>query len=176
VIDETACQRRVRLGMAQPCLSGENVSIRPHQYRFIAEKTIAFARNAAARQITLEFDCGFVRCMFTDDELAFLEGNGSRIGWHCNPILDIDAHNQVIHCYPLTGVGAINLDATSTATTLRAHFSEQVAMYRQAGIFPECINCPLKQRGECTGGCLAVTMRRFRHSDFAIQVAEQETL
>lgn len=173
LIEETDCQRWIRLGMAQPCLSGDNSFIHPHQYRYIAEKIIAFVEKAAAMNIRIQFDCGFVRCVFSDEEIALLEQCEAAFGWHCNPILDIDIHQNVIHCYPLSNWGVLPLTEETQAKDLRETFIEQTQSYRQAGVFPECATCILKQQEKCSGGCLAVTMRRFRHSSFQLELQEK---
>ncbi len=171
LIDETGCQPVVRLGMAQPCLSGTNQYIRPGQYRFIGARIVRFARLAADAGVTVEFDCGFVRCMFAESELETLKVLGADVGWRCNPILDIDVAGQVVHCYPLSRFMRLPLTQEVDAAALRRAFESRTRPYRQAGIFQECAACPWRRSGECPGGCLAVTMRRFHHTPFSLCVS-----
>jgi hypothetical protein len=170
IVGETGCQPVVRVGMAQPCLSGRNEHIRPSQYRFIGARIVRLARAAADRGIKLEFDCGFVRCMFTEGELETLQGLGTDVGWRCNPVLDVDMSGRVVHCYPLAGFASLPLTPEAEAAVLREAFEARTRPYRQAGVFRECSTCVWKDRGECRGGCLAVTMRRFRHTPFRVRV------
>jgi uncharacterized Fe-S cluster-containing radical SAM superfamily protein len=146
LIAETGCRPAVRLGLAHPCLSGENRYVYPHQYVAIGRKIVRFARRAADAGVKVEFDCGFVRCMFADGDLETLTGLGADVGWRCNPILDVGLDGQV----------------------MRRAFESRTRPYRQAGIFRECSTCPFKASGVCPGGCLAATMRRFRHTPFAL--------
>jgi hypothetical protein len=170
LIAETGSKPVIRLGMAQPCLSGSNRYIAPNQYRAVAIKIVRFAQAAARVGVALDFDCGFVRCMFSDPELEELGAAGAKVGWRCNPILDVDLAGNILHCFPLAQLGGLPLTAESDATALRRTFEERTRPYRQAGVYKECSSCPLKARGECPGGCLAATIRRFRHTAFRAEV------
>jgi MoaA/NifB/PqqE/SkfB family radical SAM enzyme len=164
------CKPAIRLGMAHPCLSGDNQYVHPNQYRAIALKIARFARVAANSGVSLDFDCGFVRCMFSDADLDTLQAGGTKVGWRCNPILDIDLNGDVIHCFPLSRLVRLPLAPDSDAASMRGAFEERTAPYRQAGVFKECSTCHFKAAGECPGGCLATTMRRFRHTPFALEM------
>jgi len=168
LIAETGGRPAVRLGLAHPCLSGENRYVYPHQYVAIGRKIVRFARRAADAGVRVEFDCGFVRCMFADGDLETLTGLGADVGWRCNPILDVGIDGQVIHCYPLSRLGGLPLTPQTDAPSLRRAFESRTRPYRQAGIFRECSTCPFKASGVCPGGCLVATMRRFRHTPFAL--------
>jgi MoaA/NifB/PqqE/SkfB family radical SAM enzyme len=174
LVAEADCRLAVRLGLAQPCLSGDNRYIHPNQYVAIGQKIVRFARVAAGSNVTVEFDCGFVRCMFSDEDLETLEALGADVGWRCNPILDVGVDGRVIHCYPLSRLGSLPLTPETTAPALRSGFESLTRPYRQAGIFKECSTCSFKLSGTCPGGCLAATMRRFRHTSFTLAVPRQE--
>ena len=174
LIAQGGCRPAVRLGLAQPCLSGENRYVYPHQYVAIGRRIAAFAREAAAAGVRVEFDCGFVRCMFSHEDMRTLEETGADVGWRCNPILDIDIAGNVIYCYPLSRLGSEPLTPEVDASMLRQALEARGRPYRQAGVFPECSTCPFKQSGECSGGCLAVTRRRFRHTPFQVTIEDQE--
>ena len=176
LIAETGCRPAVRLGLAQPCLSGDNQYVHPRQYVAIGARIASFARLAAGDGVTLEFDCGFVRCMFAERDLEALKASGADVGWRCNPILDVDIEGQVIHCYPLFGLGSRPLTPESDATALRSAFVSLTRPYRQAGVFQECSTCPFKASGECPGGCLAVTLRRFRRTPFRMAIPSREVI
>lgn len=174
LVDEAGCRPAVRLGLAHPCLSGDNLYIHPNQYVAIGQKIVRFARDAAGSNVTVEFDCGFVRCMFSDEDLETLEALGADVGWRCNPILDVGIDGRVIHCYPLSRLGGLPLTPETTAPALRSGFESLTRPYRQAGVFKECSTCSFKLSGTCPGGCLAATMRRFRQPSFTLAVPRQE--
>jgi radical SAM protein with 4Fe4S-binding SPASM domain len=170
LVAASGCQPVIRLGMAQPCLSGANVYLHPNQYRTVAVKIVRFARMAATTGVKLDFDCGFVRCMFSDADLEALKKASANVGWRCSPILDVDLEGNVFHCYPLAGLARLPLTAEVDSSTLKQAFESRTRAYRQAGVFPECTSCPFKAANECSGGCLAATIRRFRHTPFRATV------
>ena len=173
LIAETGCRRTVRVGLAHPSLYGDNSSLHPQQYPAVGHKLAIFATKAAAVSVKLEFDCGFVRCMFSAADLAALEAAGVAIGWHCNPILDIGMDDLSVHCFPLGAAACCSMNADTTAIALRTQLTQQVAAYRTAGIYAECTSCVFRARGECMGGCLAATMRRYRHTHFQLAMPQQ---
>jgi hypothetical protein len=169
LIAESKCAPAIRLSMAQPALSGTNCYIHPNQYRAVAMAITRFARLAAKAGVRLEFDCGFVRCMFSAEDLEVLRATGADFGWRCNPILDIDLEGNVLHCYPLARLLTLPLTPTSDAAALRSEFEARLRPYRQAGVFAECSSCTFRATSQCTGGCLAVTIRRFRSTPLRVR-------
>ncbi len=169
-VTETNCQFCLRLGLAQPCLSGVNQYLYPHEYQVVGRKIIELVLAAAPLGISLSFDCGFVRCMFTEEELGILKTVKADFGWHCSPVLDIDLAGQALHCYPLFDFQHLALTDQLDASTLRKTFEALTRPYRPSGIFKACSGCHFKLSGECPGGCLATTMRRFRHAHFNVAV------
>ncbi|MFQ5611374.1 MAG: radical SAM protein [Anaerolineae bacterium] len=169
-IAETGCRSHIRLGLAQPCLSGANQYLYPHEYQVVGQRIVELALAAAEVGVTLSFDCGFVRCMFSEADLDILRAVRVDFGWRCNPILDIDLAGRVIHCYPLSGFVRLPLTGEADASGLRGAFEAAAEPYRASGIYKACSRCEFKAAGECPGGCLATTMRRFRRSQFRVTV------
>ena len=170
VIENAGCRKAIRLGLAQPTLSGQTQFLNVKQYAIVGKKIAQFATKAAEAGVRLEFDCGFVRCMFSDDEIVVLHKAGADLSWRCNPILDIDLDQTVFHCFPLAGRIQTTLTDAHTAVDLRSQLSAQVEPYRLAGIYKTCSSCQFKLKEECTGGCLANTMRRFQRAQFTLKV------
>lgn len=165
---DAGCRPQIRVGLAQPCISGTNQSITPNQYPAIGRRIVAWARDAARYGVRLSFDCGFVPCMFTAEERDDLAALGAKLGWHCSPVLDVDLDGLVIACYPLSRMARMPLSQARSLSELRAFFVQQAAPYRRAGISPGCADCPHAAAALCPGGCLAATIRRFRHNAFAV--------
>lgn len=165
----SGAQRGIRLGLAQPILTGGNDYLHPKQYPAVGRRIVDFAERGARAGLSLELDCGFVRCMFSDEDTEILSQAGSDLGWRCGPVLDVGLDGTVSHCFPLAGRADIRPAGDPDASELRSLLEAKTRPYRLAGIYRQCSWCALKQRGECTGGCLATTIRRFRHR--AIRVA-----
>lgn len=172
LIEQTGCQKAIRLGLSHPTLTGKNSFLHPKQFPFVGQKIIDFASVAAEAGIRLEFDCGFVRCMFSDEGIDILKSTGADFDWRCNPILDIEINGDALHCFPLANQIRESINDGLNASGLRESMETQAAPYRVAGIYPECSSCIFKKRGECTGGCLAATIRRFNHIPFRFSMPE----
>lgn len=168
LILETGCRKAIRLGLAQPTLAGTNAHLLPKHYRQVGAQIASFAEAAAEAGIVLEFDCGFVRCMFSESELKTLHAAHTDVGWRCNPVLDVDLDGRVFHCFPLAERFSAHLGEGRDAASLRAELETATRPYRQAGVFSECSSCLHKQQGICTGGCLASTIRRFSSHPFSL--------
>jgi hypothetical protein len=162
LIVETGCRKRIRLGLSQPAASGLNSHLNPKQYPAIGRRIAGFAREAAGAGVSLSFDCGFVRCMFSDSEISDLRAAGADLEWRCSPVLDVDLSGQAFHCFPLAGRLQTRVDPTANAAEMRAALAHSARSHRLAGIYRECSSCSTRAGGGCSGGCLAVTMRRFR--------------
>jgi hypothetical protein len=173
IVVESGCQPAIRLGLAHPCLTGANRYLRLNQYSFVGRRIAEFAVRASARKVSLQFDCGFVPCMFAEDDRAALAHAGVRAEWHCAPIPDVDIEGRLIYCYPLSGLGSLPPGREGDAAAARSAFQAQVHSYRQAGIFKECAFCLFKRSGECPGGCLAATIRRFQQEPFSFVIPAQ---
>ncbi len=170
LILDVNCRPSIRLGLAHPALFGRNEHLHPKQYPIVGHQIANFANVAAKAGVRLEFDCGFVRCMFSNSDFEILHQTHADIGWRCNPILDIDLDGHVYHCFPLASKVQRYLSKSCIAADLRESMLEQTQLHRQAGIYRECSTCLLKQNAECMGGCLAHAMMRFQPAGIHIGV------
>lgn len=166
-------QRGIRLGLAQPILGGSNEYLHPKQYPAAGKRIADFAERGAQTDVRLELDCGFVRCMFSDEQVKILADANTDLGWRCNPVLDIALDGTVSHCFPLASSVRTRLTGDLDAAELRGRLAARTGPYRLAGIYRRCSRCPLKLQSECTGGCLAATMRRFRQRPVRIAVPDE---
>lgn len=162
LIDHYHLLPSVRIGLAQPNMSRSNQYLHPGQYQRVGHLLTGFAREAAERGVALEFDCGFVPCMFPPEAHELLTEAGAGIGRRCNPILDILPDGTVASCYPLSGVCAGMLSSDITADELRSLFEKQLEAYRTIGVFRDCCVCQWFLTEHCHGGCLAAAITRLR--------------
>ena len=161
LIDGTGIRRVLRLGMAQPVWKGNNTWLHPKQYALVGQKIARFGKLASETGIKLEFDCGFVPCMFSEADREALQNRHSDLGWHCNPVPDLDLEGQAFHCFPLSAKISTIFTVGENAGDIRDRLIEKAKSYRLAGIYRECSVCTLKSKGDCPGGCLSATLRRF---------------
>lgn len=168
LIHDTGCRTSLRIGLAQPVLDGRNVFISQYDYPMIGDRIAEFALKASVEGIRVEMDCGFVRCMFNRASYDMLREANALIVSNCNPVLDIDLDGSVSHCFPMGNRYSTSIHAGKRTDDLRAIFSDEVRAYRSAGIYPECTSCVFRQRQECSGGCLALTIQRFQPANFRL--------
>jgi len=153
-------QRKLRLGLAQPILFGNNRFLSPKLYKTAAESIMINAAKAKKQDIQLEFDCGFVRCMFTEQEWEQLDNFDIVSKCHCAPNLDIDLDGQIFHCFSLSQI-TTSLNDHNKTNQAYARLSNQRKLFRESGIYPHCSECPERTNGYCSGGCLSITMMRY---------------
>lgn len=170
---ESGAQRGIRLGLAHPILGGGNEYLHPKQYPAVGRRIVDFAERGAPAGASLELDCGFVPCMFSGTDAGILSRTGADLGWRCSPVLDVGLDGTVSHCFPLAGSVDIRLTDGLDAHELRRRLEARTRPYRLAGIYRRCSRCPLKLRDECTGGCIATTMRRFRRRTIRVAVPDK---
>ena len=169
LIDRFSLCRVIRLGLAQPVWEGSNTYLHPKQYPIIGRKIIEFGKMAKDMDIKIEFDCGFVPCMFSSQDREWLEQAFPNLGWHCNPVLDLNIDGRSFHCFPLAQKTFVYFQDGQKADQIRAQMTESLRLYRIAGIYPECSHCSLKAKGNCPGGCMSLTLCRYRETDLAIR-------
>ena len=161
-IDEYQLERAVRLGLAHPIVGGANAYLDPRDYPAVGRRVANFAFKARDADVQIEFDCGWVPCMFPDGVLEELGIPPQQVGLRCNPILDILPGRQVISCYPLAAVAREALPAEHDGRWLADRFTERLGSYRPMMLYRECATCAWRERGECSGGCIAKAMRRMQ--------------
>jgi sulfatase maturation enzyme AslB (radical SAM superfamily) len=163
LVESSGAQRKIRLGLAQPISGGQNIYLHPKQYPAVGQKIIRFAEGAAQVGIQIELDCGFVRCMFTEQGLEVLHAMNTTLQWRCSPILDLALDGTVMHCFSTGNMLHCQFDSQLTATDFRQILAGSASLYRVAGIYRECSICRFKLSGDCAGGCLAAALMRFQH-------------
>ncbi len=161
-VNEYRLQRKIRLGLAHPIYGGGNQFLSPKLYKKAARSILINAKTAQKENISLEFDCGFVRCMFTGEEWQRFEELGVDAESHCAPNLDIGMDGKVLHCFSISQI-ATSMEKISTARAALKELNEKRKRLRQGGIYPECSDCKEFIDGSCCGGCLSLTLRRFHN-------------
>ncbi|MBI4612791.1 MAG: radical SAM protein [Planctomycetes bacterium] len=171
LIVEYDLSRCVRLGLAHPSAGGANVHLRPKRYALVGERIAGFASSAAAEGVSIEFDCGFVPCMFPAGFLESLAGGPPTIGTRCGVIPDILPDGSAVPCYPLAAFSKIALSEDVDAASIREILCERTQGIRTVGIFRDCAQCALRAAKECAGGCLAAARERLRDAPFLFEAA-----
>jgi radical SAM protein with 4Fe4S-binding SPASM domain len=170
MIEGYGLARKVRLGLAHPALNGSNAYLHPRHYPEVGRRVTDFGLRAQLKGVRLDFDCGWVPCMFPEGALVALGMTPQDVGLRCSPILDLMPDGQVISCYPLANHSTTQLTSDHDAPQLRAQFSKRQETDRRFMLYRECEACSFRARGECTGGCLSASLGRQRRRDFSVTV------
>ena len=155
-------RRRIRLGLGVPRVAArKTVTLAPAQYRAVAPRVLEFAVECRQRGLSLGFDCGFPRCMFSEEDLAVLQGCDVPPVFTCTPVVDIGPDLTTWSCFPLASLDRVPLQDFSTREEVVEHFGTRQKPYRSFGIYDRCHVCEHKRCGACSGGCLAHVIRSF---------------
>jgi len=164
--------RCIRLGLAQPA-GDSNRFLHPKQYPLLGERIASFAERVAKKGIRIELDCGFVRCMFSDIDLARLSAAQATCSWQCSPVIDLDIDGTAYHCFPLYSLGGIAEGSRTDAAAVRSQLEQKLGIVRTLGIYEECSGCAIRQAAGCSGGCLAVKFKRASRIPWQASIPEQ---
>ncbi len=162
--------KAIRLGLALPDMHGENHYLAPRHYMLAGQTISEFAKKAAKEGVRLEFDCGFVPCMFPAEFFKENRDFAGQIGICCGPVPDLLPWGEFIHCYPLAPYAALPLDGRISAAECIRVLRARLKKYRVMGIFKECFECETRLEGHCTGGCLSLAMQRMQAGPFSVKV------
>jgi radical SAM protein with 4Fe4S-binding SPASM domain len=147
------CMKNIRLGLAAP-LGNRNKFLKIEDFKTVAEKLVEFVKEATRNNITVGFDCGFTKCMFSDiDQNVLHKLKVETWGFMCNPTLDIYPNLDVTYCYPLSGILKEKMDNWESAMELYIHWEDVIKEYEN--IYNECESCTYFKTQICNGGCKA---------------------
>ena len=163
VADAHGMRDPLRIGLASPCIDDPAPPLLPPENLVqLAPLILDLAEQCSRRDIELEFDCGFPRCMFTEAEHDRLRGWKVHAAFHCGPIVDIGPDLSAWSCFPLKAMGMVQFGDQETREDLFSRLGRQQQAYRNFGIYDRCLTCSHKRTSECSGGCLAHVVRSFR--------------
>jgi radical SAM protein with 4Fe4S-binding SPASM domain len=169
IFSETRCQKTIRLGLAHPS-PGDNLYLHPKLYPRVGHKIAGYAKIFKENGIHTELDCGFVRCMFSEDDFSNLKSSKTLFRWQCSPVIDLGQDGWAVPCLPLSSFEAIKNAVNLDAARIRKEFERRLYLYRHTGIYRECSLCPFFQNSDCSGGCLATTIKRMNRTPHHLSV------
>ena len=144
----------LRLGIASPTPGGQNRHIPVSRFSELGEFVVDLARACRSRGITIGYDCGFVPCMFSDEELEELAQLESPARFNCGAPSDISPSLDVFHCFPLSTRRSVHVTEWPTLGEVRMELQRFYDPFRSLGIKKECPTCEHRSNGKCPGGCL----------------------
>jgi len=165
LVDECGLEhRQLRLGIASPTPDATNSHIPLERFERVGAYMLQLGRAATERNIKLNLDCGFVRCMFEDEQLQELQNLGQEILFRCGTPVDVGPGLEVWHCFPLSNYPGVHLGDFRDVTELRGALGRKYYPYHAFGFKKECPTCEHHLSGCCPGGCLGHVLRTVEHA------------
>lgn len=158
-VNDFGLRKHIRIGLANPTWGGTNRALHPKRYPAIAQALLEQSFLTARYGISLDADCGFVRCMFGDD-LDILKKNGFRYISRCTPVLDLCAGGKILPCFALSNLSCPDRNDFPDAGAAFQSLNGRLSPFRTFGIYPECSQCVFFHTEECCGGCTAARLKR----------------
>lgn len=154
----------IRLGLAQPVFGGDNDYLPDEALLAAHQAVVNWATRLAAEGIRLSFDCGFMRCHFSESNIESLVRANTAMRFICPPSLDVGPGLQTWRCFAFSAGSGVDWRTFQNADQARARFAGQDKI-----INSDCDECGDHRSGWCQGGCLA--RRAIRASDLALTPA-----
>ena len=146
-------RKNIRLGLAQQIVSKKNICIHPENYKSVSDKIVELSCECEKYDISLGFDCGFVMCMFTDEQLGILYRNNTNLEFKCGPAIDIDSNLNLWSCFPLSVLFNTKLEQFNNMNEIMDYYLQKLKPLYLNGIYDKCIDCKYLLRNQCAGGC-----------------------
>lgn len=153
LIEQFKMTPAIRFGLAAP-LGNRNNFLDPEKYKVIAKKLTDFSQLRKKYGISMGMDCGFPKCMFTEQQIEVIKDAGvDIISYNCGPTLDIYPNLEIASCYPLSKLMRVKMEDYESYARLYAFWEEEINKLKP--IYDECYECKYFLNHECSGGCRA---------------------
>lgn len=161
-------QKFIRIGLAHPRMDRKNHWLHPRDYRRAGKDIELLLRHIQLEGYSLSLDCGFVPCMFSNDFMRMADIDAADIGCRCGAIPDILPDLSAIHCFPLGGLDQLPISGVNTVAQMNDLLQLRTRVFREIGVFKECMRCPLRESGQCSGGCVSAALLRLSRNSITI--------
>ncbi len=155
--------KSIRIGFSNP-IAGKRNWYAFSDFHKLGPIMVGFMKNTRLNGFkgTFSMNCGFTRCMFTNDEYVYIKKELQQIGWSCfgkESSMDIAVDMSAFHCFPLSEHKRVDLKSISYAKANLLFIKERMKLW--ATVKKDvCRKCPFYGFGgdKCPGPCLAFNM------------------
>jgi len=152
-----------RIGMSNPTAKDRNYYLFS-DFPKIGKKLcglVQLIKNKSPKATT-SLNCGFARCMFTNEEFNYIKKNIFILGWSCfgkASSMDITTGMEAFHCFPLSPIHRLSIKNTPLKKTDGKFLLKRYEYWKKIQL-NKCKNCPFYGYGEgkCPGPCVAFRM------------------
>jgi hypothetical protein len=159
--DHFNLRRQLRIGLAQPRAGEFSPCVVEYREPSLAARVTDLALRAHQQGLVVDYDCGFVVCMFDDAQRHALESLGIFPSCVCNPIPDIAASNKAWPCFPLSARYQVEPVTGQRLSEVRQTLNQRLRVFSRVGLYSECHACLWLANQSCRGGCVARIINTF---------------
>jgi radical SAM protein with 4Fe4S-binding SPASM domain len=162
LIKKYGLNKSLRLGIASPLLGQKNTHIPAGMHGKIAEKIVRLGKICDAKNISINFDCGFTLCSFSPKQLGKLFYYNAMFSSHCQGAIDIGPNLEIWRCFATSGLWAKKLGDFRNLSGVKSFYEKKFDPFKLVGLKKECLNCKYLMRRQCSGGCLTHALASFK--------------
>lgn len=163
-IDKYSLKREIRLGLTSPIVGTKNHYITDDTLKEVGTRLVNQLEQLERKNIIGILDCGFILCMFSEQELGKLTISTKKFNSVCDVTLDIGTDLSVWPCFPLSNMNNAKLTDFDNYYQINNFFEKRLLPFRKFGMFDQCLTCKFKERGQCSGGCVARTIKNWQET------------
>ncbi len=138
----------------------KNESLNKSDYsRHLSHRLMQMFEECAQNKIPVMGLHGPTPCMFSKEQLKWLNENQITINSHCFPVFDIFPDLTTHYCFPLKDFQKhINLKDYKSMKAVEYALQKDVQLIRPK-VYPwkECVSCEFALDNSCQGGCMAAS-------------------
>lgn len=162
LVKKYGLHKSIRLGIANPLLGENNTHIPAGMHGRIAGKIVRLAKICDAEDISLNFDCGFTLCSFSEKQLGRLFYYNSVFHSHCYGAIDVGPNLEVWRCFATSGLWKRKLSDFKNLSEAIEFYDKKFEPFKLMGLKNKCLNCKYLKRRQCSGGCLTHALAAFK--------------
>lgn len=171
LIERYQLNQEIRVGIAVPIFGFGNKYLKIADYQKVAARLLDFLEKNRPRGIRLGFDCGFIRCGFTEGQLRKFSRYGSAPVYRCGELIDVGPDLNLWRCFATSGIWNKKLSDFKNLHSAVDFYRNKFSGLRRVGATAGCFHCEHLKLGRCSGGCLGYTLREFKFKKSLAQPA-----
>jgi radical SAM protein with 4Fe4S-binding SPASM domain len=155
-------KKSIRLAIAIPIVGINNKYVELKDYPKVSEMIVNFIEKHRAAGVSFYFDCSFILCSFTDQQLGKLVRLRTFPFSRCEQVIDVGPGLQLWRCFATSRLWNKKLTDFKELKEIHNFYNEKFKNLRQLGAMRGCLGCEYLRLGYCSGGCLGHTLRSFK--------------
>jgi hypothetical protein len=145
----------LRLDLSKPAPDKKNQYLDPRGNQDAGPWLVELVQQILAAGLQPGFDCPVPYCLFSDEQIKYLEDAVHRFRGWCSPPMDILPGGKVIYCYPLAHVcEPVDLEEVGSLDALQKFMGRlvRVAVFKKR-LSAQCAQCRWFRAKKCQGFC-----------------------